>query len=152
MSSTVEPGILRALAMLPSGCFVLTSCYETKKSGMIVRWVQPCADEPVLIAVAARRGHSIEPLIRDSHSFAVCRIDPEDRLLTRRFAIHRPPDDTSDPFDGMAVDTLATGSPILRRSSLALDCEVIRHFDLEADHELFIGHVLAARSSAGGSA
>ncbi len=152
MSSASEQGILRALAMLPSGCFVLTAAFETKRSGMIVRWVQPCADEPLLIAVAARRGHSIEPLIRDSHCFAVCRIDPEDKLMTRKFAVHRPPDDTGDPFDSMAVDTLATGSPIIRRSPLVLDCEVVRHFDLEADHELFIGLVRAGRVSAGGGA
>ncbi len=133
--------------MLPSGWFVLTAAFEAKRSGMIVRWVQPCAEEPLLVAVAARRGHSIEPLIRDSHSFAICRIDPEDKLLTRKFAVHRPPDDTGDPFDAVPVETLVTGSPIIRRSPLVLDCEVVRHFDLEADHELFVGLVVAGRGT-----
>lgn len=150
--STSDPGILRALSLLPSGWFVLTAAYESKRSGMIVRWVQPCADEPLLIAVAARRGHSIEPLIRDSHSFAICRMDPEDKLLNRKFAIHRPPDDMGDPFDAVPVETMVTGSPIIKRSTLVLDCEVVRHFDLEADHELFIGLVRAGRVSTGAGA
>lgn len=38
-----------------------------------------------------------------------------------------------------------TGSPVLLRSIVAFDCEVVRHFDLEADHELFVGQVLASR-------
>jgi flavin reductase (DIM6/NTAB) family NADH-FMN oxidoreductase RutF len=151
MSST-EPGISRALALLPCGFFVLTAAYENKRSGTIVRWVQPCAQEPLLISVAARRGHSIEPLIRDSHCFAICRVDADDKLLSRKFAVHRPPDDMSDPFDAVGVETMVTGSPIIRRASLVLDCEVVRHFDLEADHELFIGLVRAARVSPGARA
>jgi flavin reductase (DIM6/NTAB) family NADH-FMN oxidoreductase RutF len=149
MASTGDPAIVRALAMLPAGHFVLTAAFETKRSGMIVRWVQPCADEPLLVSVAARRGHSIEPLIRDSHAFALCRVDPEDKLVARKFAIHRPPDDTGDPFDSVPVETMVTGSPVLRRSQLVLDCEVVRHFDLEADHELFIGLVRAGRVGPG---
>lgn len=148
MAST-DAGILRALSLLPAGHFVLTSAFEAKRSGMIVRWVQPCAEEPLLVSVAARRGHSIEPLIRDSHAFALCRVDPEDKLVARKFAVHRPPDDAGDPFDSVPVETMVTGSPVLKRSQLVLDCEVVRHFDLEADHELFIGLVVAGRAGPG---
>jgi flavin reductase (DIM6/NTAB) family NADH-FMN oxidoreductase RutF len=139
------------MGLLPAGMFVLTAAYESKRSGMIVRWVQPCAEEPQLIAVAARRGHSIEPLIRDSHAFAICRMEADDKLLARKFAVHRPPDDMGDPFDAVGVETMVTGSPIIRRSTLVLDCEVVRHFDIEADHEIFIGRVLAGRAPGGAS-
>lgn len=149
--SNAEAAIRRALSLLPAGTFVLTAAFESKRSGIIVRWVQPCAEEPLLVAVAARRGHSIEPLIRDSHAFAICRMDPEDKLLVKKFAVHRPPDDSGDPFDAVAVETLVTGSPVIRKSPLVLDCEVVRHFDLEADHELFIGHVLAGRATGAGA-
>jgi flavin reductase (DIM6/NTAB) family NADH-FMN oxidoreductase RutF len=102
--------------------------------------VQACADEPPLIAVAVKTGHWIEPLIRDSHVFAICRVNPAERLLLRKFAETSRPRD-GDPFDCMATERLVTGAPIIAKSGLALDCEVVRHFDLEADHELFIGLV-----------
>ena len=40
--------------------------------------------------------------------------------------------------------TLVTGSPLLSRSLISLDCEVLRHLDLEADHEIYVGQVLSA--------
>ena len=134
---------LRALNSLPSGTFLLTSAFEQKRAGMLVHWAQPCAEEPVLVSVAARKGHSIEPLIRDSRAFALCRIDADDRLLLRKFRSHRPPDEDGDPFDSMEIETLVTGSPVVSRAMSALDCQVVRHFDLEADHELFVGQVMA---------
>jgi flavin reductase (DIM6/NTAB) family NADH-FMN oxidoreductase RutF len=134
---------LQALNSLPSGTFLLTAKFDDRRSGMLVHWVQPCAEEPALVAVAARKGHSIEPLIRDSRSFAICRIDMGDRLLFRKFASHQPPDEEGDPFDSIEVESLVTGSPVLSRATAVLDCVVVRHFDLEADHELFVGQVLA---------
>lgn len=147
------------LALLPRGSFVMTSAFEGARAGLRLRAVQQCADEPLLVSVAARKGHRIDPLIRDSHSFAVCFVSPGDRLIERKFAeeSHAAPvasagggvsgngDEEPDPFDSLPTVTLATGSPILTRSIAALDCEVVRHFDLEADHELFVGQVVAAR-------
>ncbi len=127
--------------------FVMTSAFEDRRTGVVVKNVLQCADEPLLICVAARKGHWIEPLIRDSRVFAVCRLDPEDRLARRRFADDRT-EDQGDPFDGLPVSRLKTGAPILDRSTAVLDCEVVRHFDLEADHELYIGQVLAVKLNA----
>lgn len=139
------PEVVRAMELLPRGVFLLTAAFETKRAGQIVHWVQPCATEPALVCVAARNGHAVEPLIRDSHVFAVCRVDPEDRLLIRKFSPTRTPDDSGDPFDSFETERMATGAPVLKRASVVLDCEVVRHFDLEANHELYIGIVRAAR-------
>jgi flavin reductase (DIM6/NTAB) family NADH-FMN oxidoreductase RutF len=135
----------RALALFPRGLFLLTSCFEHKRAGQFVESVQPCADEPLLVCVAARKGHSIEPLIRDSHAFAVCRVDAEDKLLQKRFGPARTPDSTADPFDALEIDRLMTGAPVPRRSIAAIDCQVVRHLDLEADHELYIGLVVSGK-------
>lgn len=135
------------LDRIPTGCFVLTAAYEDKRTGVIARSVQPCADEPVLLSVALRRGHGIEPLIRDSHAFAVCLINPQDRLLIHTFRETEHEENLEephDPFDAVGARALSTGSPILDRAIAAFDCEVVRHFDLEADHQLYIGQVVAA--------
>lgn len=136
--------------MIPSGTFVITSAFEGKRAGVLARSVAPCATEPLLIMLAMRKGHSIAPLIRDSHHFGVCRVEPSERLLMRKFSdADSGPDladeNAGDPFDSIAVETIQSGSPILRRCLLAMDCEVVRHFDLEADHEIYVAQVLAAK-------
>lgn len=138
----------RAVGLLPTGLFLMTSAFDGKRAGVIVRSVAPCAEEPLLISVSLRKGHAIDPLIRDSHSFAVCRVDPDDKLLMRKFQISggvTGSRDQADPFDCVPVETLTTGAPVIKRCLVALDCEVVRHLDIEADHELFIGLVKAAR-------
>lgn len=132
------------LALLPSGLFLMTAAFEGKRGGTLVHGVQQCATEPLLIAVSARKGHGIEPIIRDSHCFAVCQIDPDDKLLLKKFAAPLRPGDYADLFDSLHTETLVSNAPVLKRSMLAIDCEVVRHFDMEADHELYIGRVLAA--------
>jgi flavin reductase (DIM6/NTAB) family NADH-FMN oxidoreductase RutF len=139
------PEVLGALRHLPAGSYVLTAAFEGKRAGMLVHWVQPCADEPLLLCAAVRKGHRVEPLIRDSHAFAVCRIDPDDKLVSRKFSGGFTRDEAGDAFDSIGFETLSTGSPVIRRCICALDCEVVRHIDLEADHELYVGHVVAGR-------
>lgn len=145
MNSPTQTEVLRALCLLPSGLYVMTSAFEGKRAGVLVKSVQSCADEPLLISVAARKGHWIEPMIRDSHCFAICRIDPNDKLVVRKFMGPPLPGDHGDPFDSVATETLATGSPVIKRSIVALDCEVVRHFDLEADHEIYVGQVMSGK-------
>ncbi len=135
----------QAASLLPSGLFVMTAAFDHKRSGVMVSSAQKCADEPLLICVACRKGHPIEPLIRDSRRFALSQLDAHDKLLARRFEEPRLPDDRYDPFDLLEVEHLVSHAPILKRSTLALDCEVYRHFDIESDHELYIGLVIAAR-------
>jgi len=133
-----------ALGLLPFGRYLLTAAYDGTRGGVLVSWVQPCAHEPALIAVAARRGHCVEPLVRDSRCFAICVVREGDRLIERKFQAPMPPDESGDLFDSLEVETLSTGSPIVMRCLVAYDCEVVRHFDLEADHELYIGRVVVA--------
>ena len=133
----------RALSFFPRGLYLLTSRFEQKRAGQLVASVQPCAEEPLMICVAAKKGHPIEPLIRDSHSFAICRIDPEDKLILRKFGANGG--QSGDAFDSLELERLATGAPVPKRSLAAMDCTVMRHLDVEADHELYIGQVLACR-------
>ncbi|MEM9066518.1 MAG: flavin reductase family protein [Planctomycetota bacterium] len=123
---------------------ILTSAHDGTRSGAIALSVQLSALDPLLVSVALRRGHPIEPLIRDSRSFAICRVSADEKLLVRKFGEHAPPDEPDDPFDSLPTLTLETGSPVVKRAVAALDCEVVRHLDLEADHELFVGLVRAA--------
>lgn len=133
-----------ALDRLPAGLFVVTAFCEGRRAGVAARSVQVCANEPVLLAVAVRTGHWIEPLIRDSRHFCVCSIERSETLLMRKFADPARPRD-GDPFDALLVDRMTSGAPVLASSEVALECEVVRHMDLEADHELYVGAVIGGR-------
>ncbi len=133
------------LERVPWATWVMTAAHDGARGGMIVRWVQRCADEPLLVSVAVRKCHALEPLIRDSRSFALNLIEESDRLLLKKFDAFQAPDELSDPFDALEVTTMQSGSPVLKRARAAIDCEVVRHLDLEADCELFIGQVHNAR-------
>ena len=137
---------------VPSGTFVVTSSFDGKRAGVLARAVAPCATEPLLLMLSLRKGHSIAPLIRDSRHVGVCRVESSDRLLMRKFCDTESGPDLADehagdPFDSVPVQTLQSGVPILKRSSLALDCEVVRHFDLEADCEIYVVAVVACRAT-----
>lgn len=133
--------------MLPSGLFVLAAAHEGRRAGILARSVQLCAQDPLLISVTIRCGHWIASVLRDSRAFAVWRVDASAGLVTKKFADPVRPR-SGDPFDGLTLAPLVTGSPILASSQLAIDCEIFRHIDLEADHELLVGRVLAGRVGA----
>lgn len=142
MIGPAESAVARALEHMPGGAYLITASYEGKKAGATALSAMPCSHEPLLICVASRKGHGIEPIIRDSRHFALCLLDPSDKLMSKKFcSMSRE----ADAFDSLPVETLVSGSPVIKRSLLALDCEVVRHFDMEADHELYVGKVLAAR-------
>jgi flavin reductase (DIM6/NTAB) family NADH-FMN oxidoreductase RutF len=142
---TTPPDVLAAIEKLPlGGLYLLTAQHDGSRAGVIVHWVQRCSDASPLVCVAAPTGRPIAPLIRDSRVFGLCEIPPSDRLLVHKFASAEAPDEQEDPFASLRVRRLKTGAPILTASRLALDCEVARHFDLEADHELYVGLVVAA--------
>ncbi len=140
-----SPEVLSAVRHLgtPAVC-IMTAAFEDVRSGVRVLTVQQCATEPVLLCVAVRKGHSIEPLIRDSHHFGLCIVKPEDRLVIRKFP-EDPDPEADDPFDALSTMRFRSSAPIIGRSIAAFDCEVVRHFDLEADHELYVGMIHEAR-------
>lgn len=127
---------------IPSGQFILTAAYDGMRSGVLTRWVQPCAVEPPMVMVAVGQGLSILPIIRDSRAFALCQIRADDRMLRRNFG--RPPDRGVDPFITLpsTIGTRRTGSPIIERAISYLDCEVERTVDLDADHRLYVGRIV----------
>lgn len=138
---SMEPGhVARALAMLPASPWVMSSWYETTRTGVLVRRVMQCADEPLCICVSVRKGSRIDPVVRDSRTFALSLMPAADKLLLKKFDTPEATDD--DPFDAYVVKRLKTGAPVMSRARVAFDCEVLTHMDMEADSELFVGKVV----------
>jgi len=123
--------------------FVMTSAFENDRAAILVEWVQQCAMSPPMICVAVHKGRPIEPIIRDSHAFALCEIADHDLTLDRM--IRRACEHDDDILESLPYETLRTGSPCIMRAGRVLDCEVMRHVDFEADYELYIAQVLEVK-------
>lgn len=137
---------LAALSFLPTGCFVIASGFEGTRAGVIARAASVVADDPLLVCVSLRRGHWIEPLIRDSRAFAISVIERDDKFSLKKFCDEAPRE--QDPFDCTPWESLQSQSPILKRASVGIDCEVVRRVDLEADCSLIVGRVIDVRLGA----
>ncbi len=136
------------MGVFAAGKYLLTTGHEGQRCGMLVHSVQRCGSEPAMLCVVARKGHKVDPLIRDSRSFALGVLGEGNRLIERRFLTsdkapsEHGPIGEDDPFDAIETMTLVTGSPIIRRCNHWFDCEVIRRVDLEAEMELFVGLIV----------
>ncbi|GEM_PF-1783361 len=140
MAGVFDLEVAKALSLLPHVPAVMTSAFELKRAGMLVDRVMLCANEPPCVAVAVPKGHRLSTLIRDSHSFALNFVDPKQRLLIKKFECGSE----GDAFDLLESRKIVTNAPCLARAQACLDCDVMRHFDLEADYEMYIGMVLGA--------
>ncbi len=140
---TQRPQIGGALANLPGGVWVLTSDQEDRRMGILVGWVQQMCFEPAMATVAIEKGKAIMPLISESRRFALCQIGDADRVMHRKFS--RDPDMHEDPFLGFELlPAKQSGLPILKTSVGFLECELSCHIDVEGDHDLFVGRIVAA--------
>ncbi|HWB19859.1 MAG TPA: flavin reductase, partial [Phycisphaerales bacterium] len=81
-------------------------------------------------------------IIRDSRCFALCQISADDRTLQRRFAQPTPASD--DPFITLSTRTTPSGSPIIDQAISFIDCQLVRHVELDADHRIYVGQVTTA--------
>lgn len=127
----------KALGRIPQSLFIMTSFHEDRTRGVMVSWVQQVGFEPPMVMACLSKGRPIIPLLHDSHSFALCQIDPADKLTIKRFG----GDVGDNPFETIDVFRGATGSPILKKSLAYLDCELVRHFDVDGDHDIYVGLV-----------
>ena len=144
----VDAPLARALAAVPSGRWVLSAEHEERRCGMLLRWVQRASFEPPMISVCVAKGHRILPLISESRRFGLAQLGPADRTTLRRFS--REDDPATDPFLGTDLAVDRPGGPPIPHTSVAhLSCELVCHIDVEGDHDLFVGRVIAAGSDGG---
>jgi flavin reductase (DIM6/NTAB) family NADH-FMN oxidoreductase RutF len=133
---------LTALGAIPASQYLITTAYGEVRDGRLVERVQQCGTSPPMILVAMEKGHPLSPLIRDSRTFALSLLDPNERLLQRVFGPDRRIGE--DPFLTYPHRRGLLGAPIVTRATAWFDCEVVRHLDMETNFELYVGVVHAA--------
>jgi flavin reductase (DIM6/NTAB) family NADH-FMN oxidoreductase RutF len=144
LSQQAREQLASALGRVPSGLFVLTSQHEDRRLGMLTAWVQQVCFEPPMVTVAIAKGRAIMPLISESRQFALCQLGTDDRVIMRKFAAQLDPND--DPFLGYdLMPSTLPNLPVLNNCIAHLECALTCHMDVEGDHDLFVGTVLAGR-------
>ncbi len=128
-----------ALVRIPHAEFLLTAKYGDAQGGVLVQRVQICGTTPPMLLIAMEKGHALSPLIRDSRTFGLSLLGARSRLLARLFSDDRNQHD--DPFVALPTKIGALGAPIVTRAEAWYDCEVIRHFDVESNYEVYVGLV-----------
>lgn len=140
--------IAQVVSRIAGGRYLMTSAHDGSRAGVLVDSAQWLMDEPLLIGVPVRKGQEIDPLIRDSRSFALGFVDEGDRFISRRFGQRLNGIDSAiyvegiDPFETLETKTIVTGSPVLSQCRTWVDCEVLRRVDLENAFEFFVGRVV----------
>ncbi len=148
MDEASQQLIEQVIARITRGRYLMTAHHADSRAGVLVDSAMWLMTEPLLIGVSMRKGHEIDPLIRDSRSFALGFVDEGDRFIARRFGKRLNGTDSAiyveglDPFDTLPCTTIQTGSPVLTQCSTWLDCEVLRRVDLENAYEFFVGSVV----------
>ncbi len=135
----------QALGRIPSSDFLLTAGLGDFRGGILARWIQQVSAGPPMVLVAIEKGQPLSPIIRDARFFGVCEPRADDRLLRKLFA--ESPDESrseGDPFVGMPLLVTPHGVPIPRRAASWLECELVRHLDVEGSCELYVGLVHSA--------
>lgn len=141
----MEPQLAEALAALTTGIYVLTARCGNRQHGMSSSWATQVSGNPILLMIAVDREHFTHQMILESGAFALNVVGVQDKRLEDYFysSASRQPDNL-EPF---ALETGATGTPLLRDALASLDCRVVSSH-AAGDHTLFIGEVVEARMRA----
>ena len=138
----MEPRLAEALAALTTGIYVLTVRADGVQHGMSSSWATQVSGDPVLLMAAVDQQHFTHRMILDSGAFALNIVGAQSKHLEDYFysAQSRRPDNLA-PF---ALETGATGTPLLREALAALDCRLVSTHPA-GDHTLCVGAVVEAR-------
>lgn len=142
MDEKTKQGIAGALGRIPSGLFILTAGHEDRRGGMLCSWVQQLCFEPPMVSVAVAKGRPIMPLISESRKFGLCQLSKDEKVILRKFSAGW--DANEDPFLGFDLLPNTSGIPIFAGAMAHMECELAAHLDVEGDHDLFVGKILAA--------
>jgi len=129
----------KILDKFKSGVYVVTTSLDGKDYGMTVSWCMKVSKEPALIAISIGKNRKEYDKIKKSEMFAVNILGEEHLEIGRHFGVSTG--ENVNNFDGVEIERLETGSPILKDCVGALDCEIVKEVNV-GDHILFIGKVI----------
>jgi len=135
----MEEAILKNMAHITYGIYVLTTRFEDSINGMIASWVSQVSYDPPLFMVAVHPNRYSHELVMQSGHFALHILAKEQKDLIDHF---RGPF-TKEKFESIAWKEGGTGCPVLEDCIGCMECRVTQSL-APGNHTLFIGEVVNA--------
>jgi len=135
----MKEAILKNMAHMTYGIYVLTTRFEQSINGMIASWMSQVSYEPPLFMVAIHPNRYSHQLLVKSGYFAMHIISSEQKRLLHRF---KGPI-AQEKFESIDWKYGVTGCPILADCVGCMECRIIQSL-APGNHTLFIGEVVNA--------
>ena len=120
-----------------TGVTVVTARDGGRVHGMTVSDFTGVSLSPPLVLVCAGRDTITREVIAAGRCFAVHVLSAEQEELSNRFASK---EFEHERFDGLEIQTGATGAPLLSGAVAVFDCRLESSFEV-GDHEVYVGQV-----------
>jgi flavin reductase (DIM6/NTAB) family NADH-FMN oxidoreductase RutF len=135
----MDENVLKNMAHLTYGIYVLTTRFEGMVNGMIASWVSQVSYAPPLILVAVHPNRFSHELLHKSGQYALHILARDQKDLLGRF---KGPD-PRQKFKSLEWKDGVTGCPVLADCIGYLECRIVQHV-MPGNHSLFIGEVVSA--------
>jgi flavin reductase (DIM6/NTAB) family NADH-FMN oxidoreductase RutF len=135
----MKEAILKNMAHMTYGIYVLTTRFENTINGMIASWVSQASYDPPLFMVAVHPNRYSHVLLAKSGYFALHILAREQKDFLSRF---KSPD-AREKFASIAWEEGMTGCPILADCIGCMECRITQSI-APGNHTLFIGEVVNA--------
>lgn len=139
---TFDPELLRrAMRTWTSGVAVLTASHNGETYGMTINSFNSLSLEPPMVCVTVQNATYIHGLIERAQTFGVTILAAGQRALAEDFAgrKHGP-----ERMDGVDLQTLVTGAPVLANGLASLDCRVTQTIPL-GKNTMFLAEVMSVQ-------
>ena len=135
----MQDALLKNMAHMTYGIYVLTTRAGETINGMIASWVSQVSYDPPLIMAAIHPHRYSHRLIEQSGTFALHIVAQNRGEYLARFK----GDDPRRKFDGIPWEKGKTGCPILKECIAFVDCTVNTSYK-PGNHTLYIGEIVEA--------
>jgi flavin reductase (DIM6/NTAB) family NADH-FMN oxidoreductase RutF len=147
MLTHVEPEqVRRALRAWASGVTIVTAAHKNEQHGMTVSSFASISLDPPLLMVALQKTTRTSGMVSRAQAFGVTILSAGQREISERFAGRS--DESNDRLEGIEMETLDTGAPLIKGGLAYFDCRLRQTMDAGTSI-IFIGEVVAARQFEG---
>jgi flavin reductase (DIM6/NTAB) family NADH-FMN oxidoreductase RutF len=129
--------LAKALALIPSGCSIITAGRGESATGMLASWVQQASFDPPHVTVSVKEGRPIQAIIAESGRFVLNLLGEDPGAMFKHFGAGFGPGEPA--FEGLEIDENQWGVELLAAAG-TLSCEV-RSSVTAADHVVYVAQV-----------
>lgn len=126
-----------ALALIPSGCSIITSGTVQTGTGMLASWVQQAAFDPPLVTVSIKAGRPIQACIEATSRFVLNALSEDPGPMFKHFGAGFEPG--APAFEGLEVKQSEWGVQLSLVAG-TLSCEVQSRLTA-SDHVVYLARV-----------